>query len=168
MIDLLFQPVMTRSPLTPMTSSPTLRWLTRGGGEVCAGVRMASSQPITWRFGNDGTPNPTSHLRIWAQRPRNALVTASPLSFSFHPSPSPPSLCFSSFPCLGWNPPDGSGLLLKVEALVNLLHQPPGGAVDVRWLCGPKQWLNFRSLDFCRLFFALHYNLSGFPAELIN
>lgn len=54
--DFSFQPVTTRSPLTLTTSSPTLRWLTRAGGEASAEELTVCSQPTMWRFGNDDPP----------------------------------------------------------------------------------------------------------------
>lgn len=109
-VDLPFQPVMTRSPLTLMTSSPTLRWLMRDGGEACAGARTASSQPITWRSGNDGTigTQDRSHISEPERRCHGMLSWPLHLSPSFHPSPSPALLCFSSFSCLEWKqtPPE--------------------------------------------------------------
>lgn len=86
---LLFQLVTTRSPLIPMTSSPILRWLTRAGGAVCAGVHTASSQPITWRFGSDGDkprlPKTDVTPPVWARTPQDIRTT---VLCSF-PLPSP-------------------------------------------------------------------------------
>lgn len=120
---------MTRSPSTPTTSSPTLRWLTRAGGEVCAGAPTASSRPITWRFGNDGTSNPTSQLRIWAQTPSWLHHLYLSLSILHHLHLRSVSHLFPVW--------DGSGSSWssRSSALVS------GGAADGRWLWGPNQWV---------------------------
>lgn len=44
---------MMKSPLTQMTSSPTLKWLTRVGGGACAGGLTDFSQPITLKSGSE-------------------------------------------------------------------------------------------------------------------
>lgn len=55
-VGLSLQRVMTRSPLTPTTSSPTSRWSTTAGGEGSARAATASSPPTTWNSGSRATP----------------------------------------------------------------------------------------------------------------
>lgn len=51
-VGLSLQRVMTRSPSTLMTSSPTSKWSTMAGGEGCARAATASSLPTTWSSGS--------------------------------------------------------------------------------------------------------------------
>lgn len=73
---------MTRSPSTPMTSSPTLRWLTRAGGGACAGGLTDFSQPIMLKSGSKPCPSALPNSLEEKGSPLHTFPFVS-LSFSF-------------------------------------------------------------------------------------
>lgn len=142
-----FQLVMTRSPSTLMTSSLTLRLLTRAGGGVCAGVPTASSQPITLSFGNEPAHytkqslSPSLHL-FWFLSFSRALSFCWSRCFfqvcsTFSGLSAVPVFLLSLAPLLGRRLQPDKGLRIKEDSRTNT-H--PGSATQSREITRVSGW----------------------------